>query len=98
VPIPEEAPVMQQVPSIVYSFAKVLSVSRADVVCHAVATMLGGVPDTRFAVPAAIEFAFQAPFVNYWRAMVEMSTPGLVFSKMLSVQQNGMTARARSHS
>jgi len=34
-----------------------------------------------------IGFARQAPFVNYRRAMVDLSPPGSIFSKMLSIQQ-----------
>jgi hypothetical protein len=53
----------------------------------------GGVPDSRF---QRFEFALRAPFVNYWCATVDMSVPGLVFSKMLSFQQTGSAAHHRS--
>jgi hypothetical protein len=36
---------------------------------------------------AVLEFACRAPFVSYWCVRVDMLTPGLGFSKMLSVQQ-----------
>ena len=58
--------------------------------------MLGGLLESRFQLPAAIDFAFRAPFVNYWRARTELSTQGLVFSKMPGVQQIGMTTQERS--
>jgi hypothetical protein len=59
------------------------------------AMMLGGLPESRFAASGyATEFAFRAPFVNYWRAKAELSAQGLIFSKMPSVQQNRMTALA----
>jgi hypothetical protein len=53
-----------------------------------VAILLGDVPDSRFArFRLRIGFARQAPFVNYRRAMVDLSPPGSIFSKMLSIQQ-----------
>jgi hypothetical protein len=55
--------------------------------------MLGDVPDSRFAVPAALAFAFQAPLLNHWPAMVEMSPSGLVFSRMPNDRQNGVTVK-----
>src|SRR5258705_7479777 len=58
--------------------------------------MLGGVPDSRFARSAALEFAFRTPFVNYWCVKGDMSTRGLVFSKMLNLQQTGSASNCCS--
>ena len=59
-----------------------------------IAIMLDGAPLRDSHVPAALEIAFRAPFVHYWRAMVELSTAGLVFSKNAehSTERHGGTS------